>query len=134
MDWDALLELAWDQPVPVLVTLLVVLSGIVHVTVIAVELLTLFVEHLTGQLIGGRTALRHLHAALIRLRGIFRREQPLPLPREPPQPQSTATTTFINRLRHHAPRRSQGRMRAASPFPAGERDRSGERYARERAE
>lgn len=132
MDWDALLELAWNQPVPVLVTLLVVVSGVVHVTVIAVELLTLFVEHLTGQLIGGRTAVRHLHAALVRLRGIFRREQPLP--REPPQPQSTATKIFINRLRHHAPRRSPGRMRAASPFPAGERDRSAERYARDRAE
>jgi len=85
MDWDALLELAWDHPVPVLVTVLIVLSGAVHVTVIVIELLTLFVKHLTGQLIEGRTALRHLHAALIRLRAILQRDAPAA---HPPDPES----------------------------------------------
>lgn len=153
MDWNELLDLAWNHPVPALVTLLVVLSGVVHVTIIVIELLTLFVKHLTGQLIEGRTALQHLQAALVRLRRIFRRDEHVALSLEPEpatpkpslHPQSNATKNFLEHLRHRGTRtrKQLEPMHYPAPFPASARSRMGatsttdrivESYARDAAE
>jgi hypothetical protein len=119
----ALLDLATEYPLPALVAILIIVSGTVHLAGIFIALLTLFVEHLTHQLVGFKKLLRRFQRALIGLLGILglrAKRQPTRKQAQVPAATQRTAASVVRRIRLRFPQASKftGRQRKTRPLLA----------------